>query len=158
MRRFVLLIAVAMIELRGSCAFIARCIGSGGSGASHLSNLFLQDGNTEASSFENLILSLSKEPTDELRRARLQLIFEDSIQNQTPEKANLFASQFNQALIKVGDRTRQQALSEAETGEKQTPGNAASSLLDQKSETEFQLWALIDMMVQSKTIVKKVLS
>ena len=158
MRRFVFLICVAMIELQGSGAFIARCIGSGGSGAAHLSNLFLQDGHTlEASSFENLILSLSKEPTDELRRARLQLIFEDSVQNQTPENANLFASQFNQALIKVGDRTRQEA--RAEAGERQIQDNTAeNSQPDPKSATEFQLWALIDMLVQSKTIVKKVLS
>jgi hypothetical protein len=76
-------------------------------------------------------------------------------------------------LIVVGDRVKLEAqqkilkLQKAEeAAEKDDAGNDESSLTSpedaaapevprEKTQDELQLWALIDMMVQSKTIVKK---
>lgn len=113
---------------------------------------------TEVEQMEDLILSLSKEPTDDSRRSRVVSVFEGHDAR--------FASLFDQVLIVVGDRVRLEAAAKAEQAQaKQEEENGDDDddddnlpsfpLPGQKSETELQLWALVDMMVQSKTIVKK---
>jgi hypothetical protein len=125
----------------------------------------------EVEEMEQLILSLSREATDELRRDRLRAIFIEALSkpNGDPQR---FTDLFNQTLIIVGDRVKLLAqqkslkLQEAEAAEKDNADNDESSLTPpqdaavqevppEKTRDEMQLWALIDMMVQSKTIVKK---
>ncbi len=121
---------------------------------------------------EQRILSISREATDEVRRDRLRAIFIESLSqpNGDPQR---FIELFNQTLIIVGDRVKLEAQQkflklqeEAEAAEKDDAGNDESSLTPppdaaapevsrEKTQDELQLWALIDMMVQSKTIVKK---
>ena len=155
-----LLLASVVIKVPEALAFIALYQGSCGGGPAHrLSQMILKDGNIEASNIEDLILSLSMEPTDESRREKLKSIFENIYHKETPEKANIFASQFNQAMITTGDRVQLQAANAARSkaGDDgiNTQGNAEPLLIGQKSDTERQLWALVDMMVQSKIIIKK---
>ena len=93
---------------------------------------------------EELIVSLSREPTDDKRRKRMEDIFG------TYNEA--FCNGFEQALIKVGDRVRSEAAEEAvSVQQKEMP----ELLQEQKTETQFQLWALVDMMVQSKILIRR---
>ena len=154
-----LLASTVLVKVPEASSFIAPYQRNSGGGAVHrLSRMNLQDGKIEASNIEELILSLSVEPTDELRRARLKAIFENLYKNESPENANIFTSQFNQGLITFGDRI-QLEVANAERNEAgdygiNPQGHTKPSPLGQKSETELKLWALVDMMVQSKIIVK----
>lgn len=89
----------------------------------------------QVSAMESLIVSLSQEPTDEARRERLATIFAERLEE--PD----FTSLFGDVLTIVGDRTKAEAQIAAEKGDCET---------EQK-----QLWALVDMMIQSKVIVKQ---
>jgi hypothetical protein len=127
----------------------------------------------EVEEMEQLILSLSREATDELRRDRVRAILIEGLSkpNEDPER---FTDLFNQTLIIVGDRVKllaqQKAIklqAEAEAAaEKDDVDNDESSLAPppdeappavarEKSPDELQLWALVDMMIQSRTIIKK---
>jgi hypothetical protein len=120
---------------------------------------------------EQLILSISREATDQLRRDRLRAIFIEALSRPNGDTQR-FTDIFDQTLIIVGDRVKLQAqqnalkLQEAEAAEKDdadkdesslTPPQdaAAPEVAPEKTQDQMQLWALIDMMVQSKTIVKK---
>ncbi|GAX24354.1 hypothetical protein FisN_4Lu603 [Fistulifera solaris] len=94
-----------------------------------------------------LILSLSLEPTDQSRRERLAGLFGEALAkpNGAPKR---FTDLFDKTLIEVGDRVRKEAL-EALESEQNPPSDGS------KSPQELQVWALIDMMVQSKTLVKR---
>lgn len=115
---------------------------------------------------EQLVLSLSKETSDKLRRTRLQQIFEEKMHEELDEESSAnFTRLFDQVLIVVGDRVRMEAAQQLQAendtstttmGNKQDEDELPSfPLSSQKSETQLQLWALVDMMVQSKTIVKR---
>lgn len=137
----------------------------------------------EVQNMEELILSLSLEPTDESRRERLTTVFTDALAgpNGDPQR---FADLFNQVLITVGDRVKANAQQKAiEAQEKRktlqdrwkeneearnaekaaqaTKGDAKDAPATKetsvvtKTPEEKQLWAVVDMMVQSKTIVKR---
>jgi len=122
----------------------------------------------EVKDMEELIVSLSKEPTDEARRSRVASIFEERLAgpNGDPER---FSNLFNQVLMIVGDRVKMTAQRQAiemeaaqkdEESENDSKANQeeespeSSSGLNVKTAEQKQLWALVDMMVQSKTIVK----
>jgi hypothetical protein len=126
----------------------------------------------EVEEMEQLILSISREATDQLRRDRLRAIFIEALSTPNGDDPQRFIDLFNQTLIIVGDRVKREAqqkflkLQEAEAAEKDDVDNDESSLTPppdeaapdvprEKTPDELQLWALIDMMVQSKTIVKK---
>ena len=96
---------------------------------------------------EELIVSVSREPTDDKRRKRMEGIFDTGTYNEA------FCKGFEQALIKVGDRVRGEAVQAAAEQQEEAP--LPELLQDQKTETQFQLWALVDMMVQSKILIKK---
>jgi hypothetical protein len=138
---------------------------------------------------EELILSLSKEPTDESRRARVVAVFAEALAK--PNGAPVRSSQlFDQTVIAVGDRVRSLALEKAllnnsaasascscgslkkndmnadDSASTSTSGSMDSSqagpmpasgdyMSGRTSDDEKQVWALVDMMIQSKTIVKK---
>lgn len=113
----------------------------------------------EIKEMEDLIISLSLEPTDESRRERVQSVFEEALARPNGMPRH-FSDLFDQALIAVGDRVKeeaQQAAVEAQeyqesdnVGEPNTKVNESEN-----SSQQWQLWALVDMMVQSKTIVKR---
>lgn len=110
---------------------------------------------------EKLIVSLSKETSDESRRGRVASIFDDALAkpNGAPKR---FSVLFDQVLVVVGDRVKleaeQEALKQQQTVQEQIDREDVpkfKDLLKGRSDIELQLWALVDMMVQSKTIVKK---
>lgn len=126
---------------------------------------------TEVQEMEDLILTLSKEPTDESRRTRLKSVFTEALArpNGAPKR---FSNLFDQTLIVLGDRIREKAMqkaleaqqagayssAEGHQPEEDASGKSATASDDYmagKSEEERQVWALVDMMVQSKTIVKR---
>lgn len=123
---------------------------------------------------EDLILSISQEPTDDARRQRLQSVFAEALAER--HHSERFTTLFDQVLIIVGDRAQiiaqQKALevAAAAADEEEVESNDANVDIEEaaaaaatpkkdfmagKSAEQKQLWALIDMMVQSKIIVKK---
>lgn len=65
-----------------------------------------------------------------------------------------FCNGFERALIAVGDRVQREAAQEAKAVQQQE-AEMPELLQEQKTETQFQLWALVDMMVQSKILIRK---
>jgi hypothetical protein len=131
----------------------------------------MEDPGAEVDEMEELILSLSREPTDELRRDRLGAIFTEALSKPNGDP-KIFTDLFDQTLIIVGDRVKEQAQQKAIQLQLETA--AAQDKVDESSLTPpdkdaateesspeamhdegIQLWALVDMMVQSKTIIKK---
>lgn len=114
----------------------------------------------KAKEMENLIVSLSLEPTDESRRQRLALIFEEELAkpNGFPKD---FTDSFGAALEVVGTQVQTVA---RETAMEMTKNKEESDCEEEEEGSSGegkagpegrQLWALVDMMVQSKTILKK---
>ena len=113
---------------------------------------------------EQLILSVAAEPTDESRRDRLQAVFLQELAKPNAASSR-FSHLFDQTLIVVGDRVKLQAQQKAlqlqqedKTAQDEFEDDALEDITPAKAvktEEEQQLWALIDMMVQSKTIVKR---
>jgi hypothetical protein len=99
----------------------------------------------EVKAMEELVLSLSKEPTDGARRDRLVKIFENEFAKPS-ESAHRFSALFDQVLIQVGDRVRTEA---AEKFAKEEPPLPSFDTLGKKTPEELQVWALVDMMVSS---------
>ena len=146
--------------------------------------LFVSNPNTFGSEddMQALILSLVEERTDEMRRSRLKQIFHDNvvIRDDTGEdeapKLNTnsfqFVKLFDAILNKVGqsiqEKARQNALTQrraklegmaasTEDGlQENTDASESSDDSGMMGEEERQLWACIDMLVQSKTIVKNI--
>mmetsp|Transcript_3455 Transcript_3455/g.5404 ORF Transcript_3455/g.5404 Transcript_3455/m.5404 type:complete len:143 (-) Transcript_3455:105-533(-) len=128
---------------------------------------------------DQLILSLSKESDDEKRRERLAGILDkeladasnnaivegDSDEADSGSEIPRFAELFQLSLDSIGERVqtaaREKALEQQQTldsGDDASDVKSTSEGEDvvkrQKSQEELQLWALIDMMIQSKTRVK----
>lgn len=119
----------------------------------------------EIENMEALILSLSGDQNDQSRRERVAEIFTEELAkpNGYPQR---FSNLFGKVLIDVGDRVRGEAMQKALQKQQSTEPNEQQQLNDddahlsstgvrQKTTEELQVWALIDMMVQSKTIIKK---
>ena len=131
----------------------------------------------EIQEMETLILDLSKEQNDDLRRQKLADILDKELVTDTtttttdddnsevilPQEIPKFAQLFQYSLDIVGEKVQATAREKAmelnenslhviedSTGE-DVPGTGSDRI---KSDEEMQLWALIDMMVQSKTRVK----
>lgn len=109
----------------------------------------------EVNNMRGVITSMSLEPTDDARRQRLQAVLTTALQLPNHEAfLNLFDSQ----LIIIGDECKAKATkaASAATKERPTDTNATESAKSrEKTPEELQLWALVDMMIQSKTIVKR---
>lgn len=113
----------------------------------------------EINEMEDLILSLSLEESDESRRERLQSIFDDELAKPNGGPKH-FSDLFDRTLMVVGERVKAEAQEYAEKlqesakedseGEEEKASETSQGFPQQK-----QLWAMIDMMVQSKTIVKR---
>eukprot|EP00536_Pseudo-nitzschia_multiseries_P005678 jgi/Psemu1/285957/fgenesh1_pg.109_\ len=131
----------------------------------------------EVTNMHNVIVSLSEESNDDIRRARLQQIMEIALAgpNGGPKR---FSVLFERVLTQVGEKVQQdarekyakqaEALEEEQTkqgenttepesvnSDEETAENPEAVKPREKSPEELQLWALVDMMIQSKTIIKK---
>lgn len=125
---------------------------------------------------DELIISLTLEPTDESRRTRVTTLFTEELAkpNGAPQR---FTDIFDAVLMVVGDRVqteaRQRALEAAEE-EQEEPEEEPNeepneepekddeeqvvkpkATFMERSPDERQMWALVDLMVQTKTLVKK---
>jgi hypothetical protein len=120
----------------------------------------------EIQEMEDMIMSLSREPSDDSRRKRLLSIFTEELAK--PDGApQHFTELFDQALVVVGDRVKLQAQATAQKLQEQSSdpqkADEAAPVADAPAKPaeafpqQQQLWALVDMMVQSKTIVKRAL-
>eukprot|EP00577_Skeletonema_sp_RCC1716_P021886 CAMPEP_0113374088 /NCGR_PEP_ID=MMETSP0013_2-20120614/1397_1 /TAXON_ID=2843 ORGANISM="Skeletonema costatum, Strain 1716" /NCGR_SAMPLE_ID=MMETSP0013_2 /ASSEMBLY_ACC=CAM_ASM_000158 /LENGTH=226 /DNA_ID=CAMNT_0000256055 /DNA_START=54 /DNA_END=734 /DNA_ORIENTATION=+ /assembly_acc=CAM_ASM_000158 len=133
----------------------------------------------EVQEMENLVRDLSKEQNDDLRRQKLADILDkelvaavdndnsdssDSSEVTLPQEIPRFAQLFQYSLDIVGESVqaaaREKAMElnenslnviEGSSSGENVPGTGSDRV---KSDEEMQLWALIDMMVQSKTRVK----
>lgn len=108
---------------------------------------------------DSLIISLSLEFDDSSRRRRLAALFAEELAR--PDYIR-FTVLFDQVLTIAGNRihaeARKKALEDAKTAETKAGDDVKvenDDLLAGKSPEEKQLWALVDMMVQSKTLVKR---
>ena len=123
----------------------------------------------EVSEMESLIRSLSALPTDESRRSQVAQIFQDAFAMDPKSLENngagdggtdskRFCRLFDSVLIRIGDQVQQEAVATLRD-DAEAPAEAADAAdvpaERSKSKEELQLWALVDMMVQSKTIVKR---
>jgi hypothetical protein len=125
----------------------------------------------EIQEMTNLIVSLSLEVTDHDRRMRVKEVFVEALArpNGMPQR---FCDLFDNTLTQVGDQVQanakkkffeqqQQQQQQHDQNDDRTENDVNVELaigndeLRLKSPEELQLWALVDMMVQSKTIVKK---
>ena len=128
---------------------------------------FAEYSDTEVEEMETLILSLSQESSDETRRSQLTHVFADALAkpNGAPKR---FSDLFDKILIRLGEKVQREASERAmhqhqqqqqQDQEDNTSSDPASNdgsrATRSKTKEELQLWALIDMMVQSKTIVKR---
>eukprot|EP00977_Amphora_coffeiformis_P004944 scaffold1055_cov165-Amphora_coffeaeformis.AAC.18 len=101
----------------------------------------------EITKMDDLILSLSMERDDAQRRDKVaQVLGEKLLQPNGLGSSDRFAQLFDERLTAVGENVRTQATAQAEAGGE----NGRPS-----EDTGKQLWALVDMMVQSKIIFKK---
>lgn len=115
----------------------------------------------EIDEMRDLILSISKERDDEERRLKLSsLIIEKTSQEDVIAGAR-FVQLWDKMIIQVGGEVQKEAINRAKTQKivpievEADPDAIKKDKPREKSEDELQLWALVDMMVQSKTIVKK---
>ena len=119
----------------------------------------------EIQKMKDVIESLSLESDDQTRRLRLQTIMDVGLSgpNGGPKR---FAVLFEKVLMEMGEQVQkearekfsgQAAATEAETADTESSPEDESQEEKpaEKSPEELKLWALVDMMVQSKTAIKK---
>jgi hypothetical protein len=130
---------------------------------------------SEIEEMRDLVWSLSLEPTDESRRQRLRNVFHEALAGPNGMPAR-FSFLFDQTLTRVGEQVQMEAKKkffEAQAAQEEKEGATENDdgdddddrLVDgdddsvpkpkEKTPDELQLWALVDMLVQSKTIVKR---
>jgi hypothetical protein len=175
---FVVAVWSALLLLQGAQAFVAPSLrnirhNNNWSKIYSSSESSSEFSETETQEMRDLILSLSLEPTDHDRRTRVKDVFHEALAgpNGTPKR---FTELFDMVLVEVGDKVQSdakkkffedQAAAQVEEESSSSPTDSTSNASDEdedyvppkrtKSPEEFQLWALVDMMVQTKTIVKK---
>lgn len=119
---------------------------------------------SEVQEMDDLIISLSLEPSDKSRRQRVSAVFAEELAKVDSSKR--FAFLFDQVLAVVGDRVqvkaKKRAMEQQEINNEEESEDAVDDSDEEgdflgmgKSAEEKQLWALVDMMVQSKTLAKK---
>lgn len=107
----------------------------------------------------SLITALSLESDDTSRRQRLATLFEEELAKPDPTR---FTDLFDEVLVTIGygvqreaRKNAQESLKPVESNDDQEAKESDGDLMTGKSPEEKRLWALVDMMVQSKTIVKR---
>ena len=122
----------------------------------------------ESIAMEILILNLAEETTDESRRKKLDSIFVEKVENQSKPEAKQFAKLFDSTIMRMGEEVQARARKKAmemndemknikKQNSKQGTIEGEDGIISEKSKEEQKLWAYIDMMVQSKSLSKKLL-
>ena len=119
----------------------------------------------EVKEMDKLIMLLSLENNDEYRRSKVAALFAEELAkpNGYPDR---FTQLFDSVLMIAGQRVQNEAKIKAEQQTKEQEPAGFVEDLDytdtetayvprEKSPAELQLWAFIDMMVQTKTLAKK---
>jgi hypothetical protein len=113
----------------------------------------------------SLIMDLSKETNDEIRREKLSSLLKERLNQEDSVEAAKFALLWDKIVIEIGSKVQEEARAKAEesaisqSGEKNVNSDpeVTSDHNDStgvKSGEELKLWAMIDMMIQSKHIIK----
>ena len=117
----------------------------------------------EVQEMEMLIMSLSLENDDDYRRKKVATLFAEELAKPNGHP-NRFTELFDSVLMITGERVQNEAKTNAaQESNRQQPVEIKMDaeisevvyISREKSTAELQLWAFIDMMVQSKTLVKK---
>jgi len=127
------------------------------------SEKFSQD---EINTIENLIVDIAKEPTDESRRDRLFTVFTNQYTSATDDDVKessfrRFATLFDETIIRMGQVVQTKAREKAAEQQRQQSleeKTEESTEAPEKSQEEKELWAYVDMMIQSKALAKKMLN
>jgi hypothetical protein len=117
----------------------------------------------EVKEMDKLIMLLSLENNDECRRRKVAALFAEELAKPHgyPDR---FTQLFDSVLMIAGQRVQNEAKIKAEqqTKEQEPAGivedvdyTETAYVPREKSPAELQLWAFIDMMVQTKTLAKK---
>jgi len=119
---------------------------------------------------EAVILAMSQENKDEVRRESVRTLFEKELAfTSVGDAPPHFAQVFGSALDKVGGEVQASARERAEAEQAKSPEGLTPDVVAEdapyvpyvpreKKPDELQLWALIDMMVQSKMLVRKAIT
>eukprot|EP00979_Chaetoceros_neogracilis_P002602 scaffold435_cov275-Chaetoceros_neogracile.AAC.54 len=115
---------------------------------------------TEIDDMRNTILSISKVKDDETRRSTVVTLMKEKTERDDPKDGAKFVQLWDKTLIVVGGEIQNAA---REKAARMAPGTSSSSedeggavaTTAKQGDDELQLWALVDMMIQSKTIIKK---
>ena len=117
----------------------------------------------ESTEMQQLILSLSLESSDQSRRDRLAMIYDN-------EFSKRFAILFDKTLMEMGTVIQESAKAQAMSKQKKeqedgvtpssssvvnNPNSSEDYMSLNRSIEERQLWAMVDMMVQSKILTKR---
>jgi hypothetical protein len=113
----------------------------------------------------SLILSLSEETNDEVRRKKLSSLLSENLNQEDSVKAAKFAHLWDKIVIEMGSKVQEDARtkaqeSDASKSEDKNTNSAPEVASSQdgnagvKSAEELKLWIMIDMMIQSKQIIK----
>lgn len=115
----------------------------------------------ESTEMQQLILSLSLESSDQRRRDRLANLYDEEYSNPNLEMYQRFVLLFDRTLIEMGtviqESARQEALKKPQ-GEQEVANGTDDYMSLNRSIEERQLWAMVDMMVQSKVLAKRKLA
>lgn len=113
----------------------------------------LQSNESESDEVRELILTLSLEADDEQRRTKLKSLLEEKLAQDDVVESAKFAHLWDTNIIQIGGEIQNNARLEAEQNKQSENGTIGSG----KNEKEKQLWAMVDMMVQSKSITKLIM-
>lgn len=127
------------------------------------------DTTAELEQMEELVRSLSKEKNDALRRERVAKMFARELAGVClGDEPPRFAAAFQVVLEKIGEEVQatareklmmaQQQASLAQGWEPKPPAEGEEYVPREKTAEEMQLWACIDMMVQSKLLVSRAIN
>ncbi len=127
------------------------------------------DTTAELAQMEELVRSLSKEKNDALRRERVAKMFARELAGVClGDEPPRFAAAFQVVLEKIGEEVQatareklmmaQQQASPAQAWEPKPPAEGQEYVPREKTAEEVQLWACIDMMVQSKLLVSRAIN
>ena len=114
----------------------------------HMALAAAVNGNISEAEVRELILTISREQDDDKRRSELS----STMQGNISAKGGEFAEMWDKTLIQIGAEFQDELKRKAEENQ----GKEDESLKDKTDER--QLWALIDMMVQSKMLIKKAIN
>jgi len=142
-------------------------------------NASIECSESEANEIKELIHSLSLETDDETRRGKLASLLEEKLKQEDENNSAKFAHLWDTTLIQMGEEIQNQARADAEkksltqdddsgvanSGKKyadeqslpQDDDSGVSNGGKKKSAKELQLWAMVDMMIQSKSVIRKLM-